>query len=102
MRDYVHVDDVVQAIVSAIRLKAYGIFNIGSKRPTSLVKLATYISEITGCVIEAASSVFPEYEIWMSVEKARASLGYAPSWTIENWVRLELQKRDKVARGLDN
>jgi UDP-glucose 4-epimerase len=92
-RDYVHVEDVVEPIVSTIKREAYGIFNIGSGKPTSLVKLAEYIRGITGSVIEVVSSTTPEHEVWMSVDKARASLGYAPSWTIEKWVRSELRKQ---------
>jgi UDP-glucose 4-epimerase len=98
VRDYVHVEDVVHAIISAIQRKADGIFNIGSNNPTNLVGLAEYITRITGAAMEVTPSAVPEYEIWMSVDKARMSLDYEPSWTIEQWVGSELQKINGIAR----
>jgi UDP-glucose 4-epimerase len=97
VRDYVHVEDVVRAIISAIQRKVDGIFNIGSNNPTSLVALAEYITRITGAAMEVAPCVAPEHEIWMSVDKARMSLGYEPSWKIEKWVGSELLKNKGIA-----
>lgn len=57
MRDFIHVDDVVE---SFIRLTGKeGTFNIGTGVPTSFRKIAEQVSDITGAAIEEVP--FPEH-----------------------------------------
>jgi UDP-glucose 4-epimerase len=93
VRDYVHVEDVVKAITSAIRLQVSGVFNVGSGKPTKLAHLAKHITQLAGVRLEQANPnpKVPECAMWMSIKRARKYLSYEPTWTIERFVEEEIQ-----------
>ncbi len=95
VRDYIHVEDVVKAIMNAIRLHASGVFNVGSGKPTKLVHLANHIAQLAGVRLEQTQPIpeIPECAMWMSIERARTYLSYEPIWTIEQFVEKELQDK---------
>ncbi|MBK7184199.1 MAG: NAD-dependent epimerase/dehydratase family protein, partial [Bacteroidetes bacterium] len=46
VRDYIYIDDIVNAITTSINEKTNGIYNIGTGNGVSLIKLAETILEI--------------------------------------------------------
>lgn len=45
-RDFIHIDDVVQAILDAVSLKRTGIMDIGARKPTSFNSIVADINKI--------------------------------------------------------
>ena len=86
-RDFVHVDDIVQANLRAATTDAVGnAYNIGSGEATSIADLAELIREITGSDSPITHTEARPGDIGSSladISAARADLGYAPTVTLE-------------------
>jgi nucleoside-diphosphate-sugar epimerase len=105
-RDFVYIDDVVQANLFGLTLKKApaGCFNIGSGSSVGILELARLIIKLAG----SGSSVMHRpprpgdvRDSAADIASARSGLGYSPAFTIEQGLRetLEWFKR-KEARPL--
>jgi dTDP-L-rhamnose 4-epimerase len=87
-RDFVHVDDVVQASVLAVSAQAGGVFNVGSGVSTSIFALAQAMCRSMGAPIEPV--IVPEYRVGdirhcvADLSRATSTLGYVPAVKLEN------------------
>lgn len=86
VRDYIYIDDVLNAYLKVINLPAAGgaIFNVGSGRQYSLGEVVAVISEIIGTGIKPvwgkAAAQRPEPLSWRAdIGKAERELGWRPS-----------------------
>lgn len=91
-RDFVYVDDVVKAMINALRnKKACGIYNIGSGKATTINELAMTILRIMNREDLKPINMPPRPgDIKHSVAditKARKELGYNPTTTIEKGIK---------------
>ena len=81
-RDYVYIDDVVDAIVSSLHSnKGYSIYNIGSSQKTDLVRLIFNIEDFIGKKSKIKYQPNPigyAQSTWANIEKAREELRYNP------------------------
>jgi UDP-glucose 4-epimerase len=94
-RDYVHVDDVVDAMA---RLHFVGedaadlprILNIGSGRPTALVELLALVVEVAGRAVHAEfeqARPFDRHDAWLDPTEAERHLGWRARIHLEEGVR---------------
>ena len=97
-RDYVYVDDVVSAMISAATAPGINqqIINVGSGKETSIRDIVRLIMNVTGVNLEAIMN--PKTDPGVSrmradVHLAREKLGYQPRFSLEEGLRLTL-KRD--------
>ncbi len=84
LRDYVHVDDVVQAILLALRTRHTGPLVIGSGRSESVHDLVAAAREVTGAPIPVEHVPAKQGEmpaVVLDIAAARA-LGYEPRHTL--------------------
>lgn len=104
-RDYVYVDDVVSAMISAATAPGINhmVVNVGSGTETSIRDLIRLIMEVTGLKVEAITN--PRNDPGVSrmradLTLAREKLGYQPHITLDNGLRLTLERdlRLKSAR----
>lgn len=88
-RDFVHVNDIVQATLLAMSEK--GVYNIGTGKEVSVNRLVEVFSKVTG------ENLKPLYEeerkgevknIYLDVKKARKEIGYNPKIDIEEGIKL--------------
>lgn len=90
-RDFVHVDDIVQANLKAAVADTVGeAYNIGTGREISIRELAGIIREVIGSESEVVYTKSREGDIDQSVadiSKAQEKLGYEPSVSLENGLR---------------
>lgn len=89
-RDYVYVDDVVEANISATRSETEGSFNIGTGIETSVNKILSNLIDITKVDIEGIHGPPKKGEQRISVldcSKAIKSLGWKPKVTLEDGLR---------------
>ncbi len=83
-RDFIHVDDVCQAIYLALTSKidvSVGVFQIGTGIETSINKLAELIKEMTGTKLEIIHQAERKGEIrinYSDISKARRVLSFEP------------------------
>ena len=87
-RDYVHVGDVVEAIISCLDLKAhFGVFNIGTGKSHSVSQVIQITQRISGTNLPVRTSdeIRPDeiMDTIADISLARAVLGWEPRWELE-------------------
>jgi UDP-glucose 4-epimerase len=103
-RDFVHVEDVVEAVLLALENeKAVGeTFNVGSGKPTSINELAGLVSEAFGVDAEVVYEKPRAGDLKQScacIEKAEKALGYEPAVTLRHGLQgliREFKERESV------
>ncbi len=84
IRDYVFVADICAGIISALKLKASGVFQLGTGIPTSINQLIDLIRQVveSDAEIKVKYYAFRQGEIhttYCDIAKAHKELGYTPS-----------------------
>jgi dolichol-phosphate mannosyltransferase len=105
-RDFVHVDDVVGAFVSAAQSPAAAgaVLNVGSGSQTTLADLVTLARRVFGVTEEPRwGTTAPrswDTDVWLSDPSAiRERLGWSPAWSLEQGL-LDLGRRVSADAGL--
>src|SRR3989304_4990374 len=91
-RDFVHVSDVVEAVLSSLKNKdAEGeVFNIGSGAPPSVLELAKAVLELTGLNLEILYDKPRLGDIkhsYADISKVEKLLGYGPKLSLREGLR---------------
>jgi UDP-glucose 4-epimerase len=103
-RDYVYVDDVVSGMISAATAPGINhmILNIGSGVETSIRELVRMVMEVSG--IKGDAILNPRSDPGVSrmradISLAREKLGYQPRITLEQGLRMTLERDPRFQRG---
>lgn len=82
-RNFVHVDDLVEAIVVALPARAarQRLYNICMDRPVDYAEVAAYLGRTRG--LPAKEIRGPYFSNWMDNSRARAELDWHPSYDLE-------------------
>jgi len=82
-RNFVHVDDLVEAIVAALAAKAAQrrLYNICMDEPVNYAAVADYLARTRG--LPAKEIRGPFYSNWMDNSRAKAELGWRPAYDLE-------------------
>lgn len=81
LRDFVHVSDVVTAIVSSVRLRAEGTFDVGVGSPVSVFELASLIAQMHGAPTPRVTQQFRLGDVrnaYADISRTTAVLGFQP------------------------
>lgn len=91
-RDYVYVDDVVDATILALYRQCSGIYNIGAGRGYSIKDVANTIMEIVGVNlgIEFSPERGVRYDFMYDISRARSVLGYSPKIGIREGLKRQI------------
>jgi UDP-glucose 4-epimerase len=102
-RDYVYVDDVVSAMLAAATAPGINHFviNVGSGKETSIRELVRLVMEVTGTNAEVIKN--PRSDVGVSrmradLSLAREKLGYTPRFSLEDGLRLTLERDTRFRR----
>jgi UDP-glucose 4-epimerase len=102
-RDYVYVDDVVSAMLAAATAPGINHFviNVGSGKETSIRELVRLVMEVTGTNAEVIKN--PRSDVGVSrmradLSLARDKLGYTPRFSLEDGLRLTLERDARFRR----
>jgi UDP-glucose 4-epimerase len=102
-RDYVYVDDVVSAMISAATAPGINhlVINIGSGAETSIRDLVRVVMQVTGVKVDAIVS--PRTTPGVSrmcadLSLAREKLGYQPRFSLSDGLRLTLDRDPRFKR----
>ena len=101
-RDFVHVEDVARAFVTAAYSRdAYGLFNIGSGTPTKLVECISLLEEIIGRTISVdlfGSRNVDRLSVYLDITRAREILKWSPRISLKEgligWWKLLSDSKD--------
>lgn len=103
VRDYVFIDDVVNAIVSGINHSDKSdIFNIGSGIGLTLNELIQQIRTVTGvdfAINQLDGRSVDRTSIWLNIEKAEAELNWKPLVILEDGLRLSWNSLIRARKG---
>ena len=100
-RDYVYIDDVVNALVAAST--APGVdrltINVGSGRETSIRELVKQVLEITGAnpeIVYNHHSQSGPARLWADIQLASEKLNYTPAISLEAGIRMTLERDPRL------
>ncbi|ALP62203.1 NAD-dependent epimerase/dehydratase family protein [Paraburkholderia caribensis] len=85
VRDYIYIDDLIDAMVCALEAQGSAVYNIGSGVGHSLNEVLAILSEVTGIEPRVGYSVprgFDVTRIVLDVSRAREALGWQPRTTL--------------------
>ena len=102
-RDFIYVDDVVEALVAAATAQSVDrrVINVGSGRPTSIYELAQLVSQTAG---QGAEPLLTRAEyggvsrMQADLTLAAAKLGFAPRVSLAEGLRLTVERDGRFAR----
>ncbi len=103
-RDYVYVDDVVNAMISAATAPGinHQVINVGSGKETSIRDLVRLIMNVTGSKVEALVNAKNDpgvSRMCADIYLARQKLGYQPRFSLEDGLRLTLERDPRFKKG---
>jgi dTDP-L-rhamnose 4-epimerase len=102
IRDFVYIDDVVEALKAAIDdpPERHRLLDIGSGEPTTILEAATILAELTGAPDPVVTGRFRDGDVRAAscgVGAAGATMAYHPTWKLRpglqalvDWVRHEV------------
>lgn len=99
-RDFVHVDDVAEAFIAALRYRHSGFeaFNIGSGSSKSVCEIVSLVMRLSGGTARVSYTSESRRgeisEVVADVSKAARLLGWAPRITLEEGIRTLLVEED--------
>ena len=103
VRDYIFIDDVVNAVVSGLNHSAKSdVFNIGSGIGITLNELIQQIRTVTGvdfAINQLDGRSVDRTSIWLNIDKAEAELSWKPLVTIEDGLKLSWNSLIRARKG---
>lgn len=102
-RDFVYVDDVVRAMVAAATASRINqeVINIGSGRETSIADLARLVLKITESdaeIINSPKTGQGVSRMQADIQLAKERLGYQPRVSLEEGIRLTLERDHRFSK----
>ena len=95
VRDYVHVEDVVKAIILSEKYSGpYKLFNIGSGKGHSLLELVSMVGKAAGRSVEIIFSEARPVDVpvnILDISRAEEELGWHPTISLEDGIRKLLE-----------
>jgi UDP-glucuronate 4-epimerase len=87
-RDFTYVDDIIDGVLRSLdRAPKYRIYNLGESRTVTLRELIAALEKALGrkALIEPTAAVPGDVNVtYADISRARAELGYAPSFPLED------------------
>ncbi|MFH1566345.1 MAG: GDP-mannose 4,6-dehydratase [bacterium] len=94
-RDYVYVEDVVQAILKSLdKNTPFGVFNIGSSSTVSLTEMIQAIEKAMGKKAKINNLPIPKTEVpitYADITRAKKVLGFCPKTSLEEGVKKQVE-----------
>jgi len=91
LRDFIYIDDVIQAIIKACNPKNSGIYNVGSGKPRSFQKIVNILQKELGTDLD--TEYFPNphsgYQIHTqaNISSTIKNLGFKPNFSLEKGIK---------------
>jgi len=93
-RDFIYIDDVIQANLKACESKKNGVYNVGTGKPRSFLDIANILQKMLGTsyAIDYIQNPFDGYQIHTQadISLSKEFLGFSPKVTLENGIEAYL------------
>jgi UDP-glucose 4-epimerase len=93
-RDYVHVDDVIDALIALAAPADFGIYNVAGGRNISNTELFKCVLDASGCTVETTSERTAPALPRISIERMAQNFGWTPTDALQ---RLSMQFKSDLA-----
>ncbi len=90
-RDFIYVDDVIEANISAMKKNKIGVFNIGTAKETNINIIFNELKKITGSrckKIHASAKIGELKRSCLDFQKAKKELGWKPRCSLEKGLKI--------------
>lgn len=90
VRDYIHIDDVIEACLNVMGSRSTGIFNIGSGVGHSINEVMKIVEEVTQSKLEVKYSKRRDLDVKkvvLDISKAKKVLNWAPKIAIKDGIK---------------
>jgi ADP-L-glycero-D-manno-heptose 6-epimerase len=90
-RDFIHIDDVIQAIIKSCQLQINGLYNVGTGKPRSFQDISDILQKELNS--ELGNQYFPnpyngyQYHTQANILTTKNDLGYSPLITLEEGIK---------------
>jgi ADP-L-glycero-D-manno-heptose 6-epimerase len=90
-RDFIYVEDVIQANIKACKPKKSGVYNIGTGNPRSFQEIADILQKELGSNL--GTEYFPnpyngyQFHTQANISSTRANLGFEPRFSLEEGIK---------------
>lgn len=105
IRDYVYIDDVIEATIQALVSKPDAVLNIGSGRGHSTLQIAWQLIKLCAADVEPQilARLRSNVDIVCDISAANQALGYVPRTNLEDGLREEIEwyEREVLHKPLD-
>lgn len=102
-RDFVYVNDVVEATLLAAEANRSGVYNVGSGRPTSFNEIIALLNTALGTDRdpEYFENPYPFYQLHTEADltRTREELGYTPRYTIDRGIAEYVKQLMEIGMG---
>ncbi|MEK6868361.1 MAG: NAD(P)-dependent oxidoreductase, partial [Nanoarchaeota archaeon] len=97
IRDYIYVDDVVEAIIKALHSDTTGIFNLGTGIGTSVREIITKIANLTNVEVNSLNKpVSGPIRIICDINKIKNELGWRPRIILDEGIKRTVDHYKKI------
>jgi UDP-glucose 4-epimerase len=93
-RDYVHIDDVIDALIALAQPADFGIYNVAGGRNISNTELFKCVLDASGCKVDATSDRPTPALPRISIERMALTFGWTPTDALQ---RLSMQFKSDLA-----
>lgn len=90
VKDYVHIEDLLDLLAKAIAMDVTGVFNVGSGEGVSVNEVVAMVRSVTGKemhIRHESARPFDVARIVLDITKASAVLGWKPTVRLEDGIR---------------
>ena len=91
LRDFIYIEDVIQANIKACRTKNSGVYNVGTGKPRSFQNIADILQKEIGKNVETEyfPNPFDGYQMHTqaNIESSIKSLGFDPQFSLEEGIK---------------
>ncbi len=92
IRDFIYIEDIIQANIKACEPKQSGVYNVGTAKPRSFQDIADILQDELGTSLGTDYIPNPfvgqyQFHTEADIEDTKKNLGYEPRFTMENGIK---------------
>jgi ADP-L-glycero-D-manno-heptose 6-epimerase len=100
LRDFIYIEDVIQANIKAMSSKKSGVYNVGTAKPRSFQDISDILQKEIGVPkkTEYFKNPYKAYQTYTeaNIDKTKEFLDYAPRFSLEDGIKDYLQEIRKI------
>lgn len=100
VRDWIYVDDVVNAIIKGLESSYVGVLNLGTGKGSSVKKVVETVADLTGAEVKYLNKeVSGPMKVICDISKIKKELGFKPKTKLEEGLKKTVEYYKKEIKG---